>query len=105
MAIRNGRTDIVSLLIEAGANIDLQNKVILVGECMAFLASGSEHTITVYICQSHPSLLPSARMRSEGTVFGSVCLSVCLSVSVCYSTSHFSSVCSSHKRYDLLNGQ
>ena len=26
-------------------------------------------------------------------------------VSVCYSTSHFSSVCSSHKRYDLFNGQ
>ena len=35
------------------------------------------------------------------TVVGSVC--VC--VSVCYSTSHFSNVCSSHKRYDLLNGQ
>ena len=29
--------------------------------------------------------------------------SVC--VSVCYSTSHFSNVCLSHKRYDLLNGQ
>ena len=38
-------------------------------------------------------------MRSEGTVVGSVCLSVC------YSTSHFSNVCSSHKRYDLFNGQ
>ena len=47
--------------------------------------------------------LPSARMRSEGTVVGSVCLCVC--VSVRYSTSHFSNVRSSHKRYDLLNGQ
>ena len=27
MAIRNGRTEVVSLLIEAGANIHLQNKV------------------------------------------------------------------------------
>ena len=27
-----------------------------------------------------PTLLPSARMRSEGTVVGSVCLCVCLSV-------------------------
>ena len=42
------------------------------------------------------ALLPSARMRGEGTVVVSVCLSVC------YSTSHFSNVCSSH---DLLNGQ
>ena len=35
--------------------------------------------------------------------YGSCVLCVCLSV--CYSTSHFSNVCSSHKRYDLLNGQ
>ena len=33
-------------------------------------------------------------MRSEGRVVGSVCLCVC------YSTSHFSNACSSHKRYD-----
>ena len=46
---------------------------------------------------------PRRDMRSEGTVVGFVCLSVCLSV--CYSTFHFSNVCSSHKRYDLLNGQ
>ena len=51
----------------------------------------------VYLC-IHCSL-PSARMRSEGIVVGSVCLSVCLSVT------HFSNVRSSHKRYDLLNGQ
>ena len=31
------------------------------------------------------------------------CSWVCLCV--CYSQSHFSNVCSSHKRYDLLNGQ
>ena len=43
--------------------------------------------------------LPSARMRSEGTVVGSVC------VSVCYSTSYFFNVRSSHKRYDLLHRQ
>ena len=43
--------------------------------------------------------LPSARMRSEGTVVGSVCLCVC------YLTSHFSNVRLSHKRYDLPNGQ
>ena len=42
--------------------------------------------------------LPSARMRSEGTVVGSVCLSVC------YSISHSSNVCSSQKRYHLPNG-
>ena len=39
LAAKYCRTDIVSLLLEAGAKIDLQNKVILVGECMAFLAS------------------------------------------------------------------
>ena len=38
------------------------------------------------------------RMRSEG-----YCSWVCLSV--CYSQSHFSSVCSSHKGYNPLNGQ
>ena len=27
MAVREGRTKVVSLLLEAGANIDLQNKV------------------------------------------------------------------------------
>ena len=46
LAAKEGRTEVVSLLLEAGANIHLQ-KVILVGECMAFLASGSEHTMTV----------------------------------------------------------
>ena len=46
-------------------------------------------------------ILPSARMRSEGTVVGSVCLCVCVSVL----TSHFSNVRLSHKRYDLPNGQ
>ena len=46
----------------------------------------------------HLRSLPSACMRSEGTVVGSVCVCVC----VCYSTS---SVCSSYKGYDLLNGQ
>ena len=40
------------------------------------------------------ALLPPVRMRSDGRVVGSVCLCVC------YSTSHFSNVCSSHKRYD-----
>ena len=40
-------------------------------------------------------LLPSACMRSEGTVVGSGC----------HLTSHFSNVCLSHKRYDLPNGQ
>ena len=35
------------------------------------------------------------------------CLSVCVCVCVCvcYSQSHLSNVSSSHKRYDLLNGQ
>ena len=32
LAAKYCRTDIVSLLLEAGAKIDLQNKVILVGE-------------------------------------------------------------------------
>ena len=32
-----------------------------------------------------------------------LCVSVCLSVTL--RTSHFSGVCSSHKGYDLLNGQ
>ena len=36
-------------------------------------------------------------MRSEGYIVGEL--------SVCYSTSHFSNVFSSHKRYYLLNGQ
>ena len=46
LAVKESRTEVVSLLLEAGANIHLQ-KVILVGECMAFLASRSEHTMTV----------------------------------------------------------
>ena len=41
----------------------------------------------------------------RGTVVGFVCLSVYLSVCICYSQSHFSGVCSSHKGYALLNGQ
>ena len=44
-------------------------------------------------------ILPSARMRSEGTVGLSVCL--CLYSTV---TSHLSNVCSSQKRYHLPNG-
>ena len=34
MATREGRTEVVSLLIEAGANTDLQNKVV---SCMVVL--------------------------------------------------------------------
>ena len=39
-----------------------------------------------------------AQRESLGRLY---CLSVCECVSICYSTSHFSSVCSSHKGYDL----
>ena len=34
-----------------------------------------------------------------------LCVCVCVCVCVCYSQSHLSNVRSSHKRYDLLNGQ
>ena len=62
---------------------------------------------TFYACEGWRQLaladvvisLPLARMRSEGTVVGSVCLSVC------YLTSHFSNVRLSHKRYNLPNRQ
>ena len=50
---------------------------------------------------------PRRACAARVTVVGSVCLCVCVSVClcVCYSTSHFSNVRSSHKRYDLSNGQ
>ena len=47
LAVRWGKTEVISLLLEAGAKVDLWNRVLQVGECMAFLASGSEHTMTV----------------------------------------------------------
>ena len=46
---------------------------------------------------------PRRACAARVTVVGSVCVFVCLSV--CYSTSRFSNVYSSHKRYDLLNGR
>ena len=36
MAARWGRTEVVSLLLEVGANTNLQNKVKIEGKCRAF---------------------------------------------------------------------
>ena len=49
----------------------------------------------------HPAYLvnPRRACAARVTVVGFVCLFVC------YSIAHSSNVCSSHKRYDLLNGQ
>ena len=46
---------------------------------------------------------PRRACAARVTVVGSVCVCVC--VCVCYPTSHLSNVYSSHKRYDLPNGQ
>ena len=60
----------------------------------------ARHSLQLLTALINPRRACAARV----TVVGFVCLSVsCLCVS--YSTSHFTGVCSSHKGYDLLNGQ
>ena len=60
LAAKKSRTDIVSLLLEAGAYIDLQNEVILVGECMAFWRAHNE-----CMCTSHPSLFTTCTLEQR----------------------------------------
>ena len=73
-----------------------------------------EHILTPYFTnilaqsglpQDQIALLinPRRACAARVTVVVPVCLCVC--VCVCYSQSHLSNVRSSHKRYDLLNGQ
>ena len=58
---------------------------------------GYPHTKSQTLALVNPRRACAARI----TVVGSVCACVC----VCYSQSYFSGVSSSHKGYDLLNGQ
>ena len=69
----------------------------LVDDVLLLSANGSSICIPVNN-HSHTYIITLGAHAQRG--YGSwVCLSVC------YSTSHFLSVCSSHKGYDLLNGQ